>query len=204
MTPSLNAAVVSDATTAPEVVRWWSAVQEDWFSQDPDFDSRFRERFLRAHCSAAAGELGHWAGTTKGALALLILLDQFPRNAFRGTARMYATDTQARAVARAAVDAGLDTGVDPALRLFFYLPFAHSEDPADQRLSVMLNRRLGQPWLDHALATRRLSNDSAGFRIATSCWGARPRRRNSPFWTRGALPAEPGNGKLHWFQAPAP
>jgi len=64
---------------------------------------------------------------------------------------MYATDAQARAVARAAVDAGLDAQVDPALRLFFYLPFAHSEDPDDQRLSVMLNRRLGQPWLDHAL-----------------------------------------------------
>ncbi|EZN46060.1 hypothetical protein AJ75_05210 [Pseudomonas aeruginosa BWH035] len=64
---------------------------------------------------------------------------------------MYATDFLARNVARAAVNAGLDAQVDPALRLFFYLPFAHSEDPADQRLSVMLNRRLGQPWLDHAL-----------------------------------------------------
>lgn len=84
-------------------------------------------------------------------LASLILLDQFPRNVFRSTARMYATDAQARAVAWAAIGAGLDAQVDPALRLFFYLPFAHSEDPADQRLSVTLNRRLGPPWLDHAL-----------------------------------------------------
>ena len=102
------------------------------------------------HC-AAIGELEGWASNAEGALALLILLDQFPRNAFRGTDRMYATDAQARAIAKAAVDAGLDVQVDPALRLFFYLPFAHSEDTDDRRLSVLLNQRLGQPWLDHAL-----------------------------------------------------
>ncbi|WP_281687347.1 DUF924 family protein [Pseudomonas citronellolis] len=151
MTPEPHVSEVVDETTASEVVQWWSAAHRDWFSQDRDFDARFRARFLHAHLCAAAGELDDWAGSAEGALALLILLDQFPRNAFRGTARMYAADRQARVVARAAVDTGLDGEVDPALRLFFYLPFAHSEDPADQRLSVMLNRRLGQPWLDHAL-----------------------------------------------------
>ncbi|ALY86965.1 DUF924 family protein [Pseudomonas aeruginosa] len=151
MTPRPNSAAATEATTASQVVQWWSAAQRDWFSHAPDFDRRFRARFLRAHHRAAAGELNHWSSTAEGALALLVLLDQFPRNAFRGTAHMYATDFLARNVARAAVNAGLDAQVDPALRLFFYLPFAHSEDPADQRLSVMLNRRLGQPWLDHAL-----------------------------------------------------
>ncbi len=139
------------ATSAAAVVAWWAAARPDWFSAHPDFDARFRARFLDAHQQAACGELAAWADSAEGALALLILLDQFPRNAFRGTARMYASDPQARATARAAVDAGLDTRIEPALRLFFYLPFAHSEDPADQRLSVLLHRRLGQPWLGHAL-----------------------------------------------------
>lgn len=151
MTLGPNAAAATGGTTASQVLRWWSAARRDWFSHDPDFDRRFRARFLEAHRRAAAGELDHWAGTAEGALALLILFDQFPRNAFRGTARMYATDAQARAVGRAAVEAGLDAQVDPAMRLFFYLPFAHSEALADQRLSVRLNRRLGQPWLNHAL-----------------------------------------------------
>lgn len=151
MRPEPHASQIADATMASEVVQWWSASHRDWFSHDRDFDARFRARFLRAHHCAAAGALDGWADSADGGLALLILLDQFPRNAFRGTARMYATDVQARAVARQAVTAGLDARVDPVLRLFFYLPFAHSEDPADQRLSVMLNRRLGQPWLNHAL-----------------------------------------------------
>lgn len=151
MTPGSHVSEVVDATTASDVVEWWSAAHRDWFSQERDFDARFRARLLRAHHCAAAGELDGRASSAERALALLILLDPFSRNAFRGTARMYATDDQARVVARAAVDTGLDALVDPALRLFFYLPFAHSEDPADQRLSVMLNHRLGRPWLDHAL-----------------------------------------------------
>lgn len=133
------------------VVDFWRASRSDWFSQDKVFDRRFRKRFLPDYMRAAAHELDAWAGTAEGALALLILLDQFPRNAFRGTARMYATDGQARNVARMAVRTGCDAEVDATLRLFFYLPFAHAENLDDQRLSVALHRRLGQPWLDHAL-----------------------------------------------------
>lgn len=132
------------------VVAFWRASQADWFSHDPAFDRRFRERFLPWHMRAAAHGLDAWADTPEGALALLILLDQFPRNAFRGTARMYATDEQARRIARMAVQAGFDAEVEDALRLFLYLPFAHAESMAEQRLSVALNRRLGRPWLDHA------------------------------------------------------
>ncbi|OVZ55598.1 hypothetical protein CDO44_22525 [Pigmentiphaga sp. NML080357] len=136
---------------ARDVVRFWrDAGMAGWFGQSPAFDRAFRERFLDLHEAAARGECDDWAATAEGALALLILLDQFPRNAFRGTARMYGTDAQARRIARLAVDRGLDGQVESALRLFFYLPFAHSEDLADQRLSVRLNRRLGHPWVDHA------------------------------------------------------
>lgn len=141
----------SVAEDAAEVVRFWRAAQADWFSHDPNFDRRFHERFFDLYLSAARCEHDEWAGTSEGALALLVLLDQFPRNAFRGTARMYVTDAHARRIARWALDADLDSRVRPELRLFFYLPFAHSEDLDDQRLSVELNRALGHPWVDHAL-----------------------------------------------------
>lgn len=80
----------------------------------------------------------------------MILLDQFPRNAFRGTARMYATDARARKLAREAEARGHMARLDPDLRLFLALPFSHSEDPADQDIALRLNRRLGQPWISHA------------------------------------------------------
>jgi len=116
-----------------------------WFAKDADFDRRFRETFLDAHQAAARGDLDHWVMTSEGALALLLLLDQFPRNAFRGTPRMYATDTAARRIAAAAIDAGRDRQMPTDLRKFFYLPFAHSEDLADHDRSVALCRALGPP-----------------------------------------------------------
>jgi uncharacterized protein (DUF924 family) len=138
---------------ALETVGFWrSAGPALWFAKDAHFDARFRERFLSRHEAAARGELADWAASPQGALALLILLDQFPRNAFRGTARMYATDPDARRAARAAVAAGHDRAVEPELQKFFYLPFAHSERMADQNLSVALCARLG--GVDHAHARR--------------------------------------------------
>jgi uncharacterized protein (DUF924 family) len=130
--------------TAADVNEFWrQAGPSMWFAKDADFDRRFRERFLGAHEAAARGDLDHWMTTPEGALALLVLLDQFPRNAFRGTPRMYATDAAARRTAAAAVDAGHDQAMPPGLRKFFYLPFAHSEDLADQDRSVALGRHLG-------------------------------------------------------------
>jgi uncharacterized protein (DUF924 family) len=97
------------------------------------------------HESAARGELDGWQGSATGSLGLLILLDQFPRNAFRGTPRMYATDAHARSVANAAIRAGHDLAVEEPLRVFMYLPFGHSEDLADQERSVELARRSLNP-----------------------------------------------------------
>jgi uncharacterized protein (DUF924 family) len=132
--------------TAAEVIEFWrQAGPSLWFAKDADFDRRFRETFLEAHEAAARGDLDGWLATHEGALALLLLLDQFPRNAFRGTPRMYATDAAARRIARAAVDAGRDQHMPKALRTFFYLPFGHSEDLADQERSVALCRHLGPP-----------------------------------------------------------
>ncbi len=136
---------------ALEVVEFWKqAGPELWFAKDPEFDRRFRERFLTLHEAAARSELGSWLETPDGALALCILLDQYPRNSFRGTPRMYATDALARAVADAAIRAGHDRALSHPLAMFVYLPFGHSEEPADQERSVELVRRLGQPHLSHA------------------------------------------------------
>lgn len=136
---------------AVEIIAFWQEAGPSlWFAKDADFDRRFRERYLSSHEAAARGELAAWAGTPDGALALILLLDQFPRNAFRGTPRMYATDALARAVAGAAIDARHDLAVPTELRLFVYLPYGHSEDPADQERSVALAQGLGQPNLSHA------------------------------------------------------
>lgn len=140
---------------AASVVAFWREAGPDrWFAKDAEFDRRFRETFLPLHEAAARGDLGAWAATPEGALALVVLLDQFPRNCFRGTPRMYATDALARAVAATALEAGHDKAVAPALRLFFCLPFGHSETLADQERSVALAADLGEPARSHALGHR--------------------------------------------------
>ena len=129
--------------TAQEVVRFWrEAGPRRWFSKNDAFDADFKSRFEAAHHAAATGALDGWAADAEGALALLVLLDQLPRNAWRGSGHMFATDGKARRIAHAAVEAGLDRQVEAPLRPFFYLPFMHSESPADQALSVELNGQL--------------------------------------------------------------
>ncbi|WP_298724488.1 DUF924 family protein [uncultured Ferrovibrio sp.] len=129
---------------------WIEAGPQLWFAKDDDFDRRFCDRFLMLYLAAARGDLIDWLETPKGSLALLLLLDQFPRNAFRGTPKMYATDAMARRMADTAIRAGHDRAVPDELAVFFYLPFSHSENLADQERAVMLNRRLGEPALSHA------------------------------------------------------
>lgn len=133
-----------------DVVAFWRASRDRWFEKDAAFDAAFRDNFLDVHMAVAARRHDAWMETPEGALALLILTDQFPRNAFRDTGHMYATDPIARLYARQALGAGHSGQVDPTLRLFFCLPFAHSEDILDQDISVWLNAGLGQPWLEHA------------------------------------------------------
>ncbi len=135
-----------------DVVGFWTEAGEEgrWFAKDKGFDRRFRDRFLDLHMQVAERRHDGWMRTPEGALALLILTDQFPRNAFRGTGHMYATDPLARHYARQAAAAGHMERVKTDLRLFFCLPFAHSEEIADQDVSVALNAKLGEPWLSHA------------------------------------------------------
>ncbi len=129
--------------SAEAVIAFWKqAGPKRWFAKDEAFDTAFRDSFQATHMQAARRELEDWLTTADGALALLILLDQYPRNAFRGTAHMFATDPLARLYARKMVDAGLDQQVEPQLRAFCYLPFEHSEDPQDQQRSLALNQQL--------------------------------------------------------------
>jgi uncharacterized protein (DUF924 family) len=151
MIAAAEPAIALTAREAREVLEFWrQAGPALWFAKDEHFDRRFRERFLAAHEAAARGELEHWLATPEGALSLVILLDQFPRNAFRGTARMYDTDALARKAAAKSLAAGYDQRVPLELRKFFVLPFAHSEDLADQDRAVALARRIGPEDLAHA------------------------------------------------------
>ncbi|WP_417472248.1 DUF924 family protein [Luteimonas mephitis] len=131
---------------------WREAGPGKWFARDDGFDARFRDGFLEAHWAASRRELEHWMGGADGALALLLLLDQFPRNCFRRSGHAYATDPLARHYAARAVEAGFDAQVEPALRVFVYLPFEHSEDMADQQRSVELARGLSEEYLKYAIA----------------------------------------------------
>lgn len=132
--------------TAAEVAAFWRAAGPDkWFEIDEDFDLTIRSRFLRVHEAAARGELSAFEQSAEGALALLILLDQFPRNIFRGSARAFATDALARAVANRALARRFDQETDKMMRPFFYLPFMHSELLADQDRCVKLHEAFGDP-----------------------------------------------------------
>ena len=122
---------------------WWAAGPACWFTADPAFDEKVRGALGSLHEEAAAGRLDHWAGTPHGALALILLMDQVPRNIFRGTPRAFATDARALALAEAALAAGHPDAFPQEARTFFYLPFEHAEDMAAQTRSVDLFRMLG-------------------------------------------------------------
>jgi uncharacterized protein (DUF924 family) len=132
------------APKSEDVIAFWRAAgPQKWFGKDAAFDREIEARFLSVHEAAAAGRLSGWEATPDGALALLLLLDQFPRNMFRNSARAFATDPLARAVADRAVAHQFDASVPSAERIFFYLPFEHSENLADQERSLDLSRRAG-------------------------------------------------------------
>jgi len=145
---------VTDGRAAALLAFWRDAGPGRWFTRDDAFDARLRDRFLPDHEAAARGALAAWEATPDGALALLLLLDQFPRNAFRGTPRMYATDPAALAAAGRALDAGHDGAAEAALRPFFYLPLMHAESLAEQERCVALAGPLGGATLRAAIEHR--------------------------------------------------
>ena len=128
-----------NTVSASEVVAFWrDAGMGKWFRGGEAFDAECRARFHDLHHAAARRELEHWMDDAEGALALVLLLDQIPRNIFRGSGHAFATDPLALHFATRAIETGFDAQIEPALRFFFYLPFEHSEAMEDQRLSVQL------------------------------------------------------------------
>lgn len=126
-----------------EVLSFWvEAGPSKWFAKDQAFDQAIRDRFETRHMEGSTGALDHWADTPEGALALVVLLDQFPRNMYRASAHAFATDPLARSIARQAVDRGEHLKVEAAVRFFFFMPFEHSEDMADQDRAVALFEEL--------------------------------------------------------------
>lgn len=122
---------------------WWQAGPQRWFSTDAAFDQQVTAQFLASHHHAAQGELDHWQTAPHGALALLILLDQFPRNMFRETARAFATDGQALALARTCLARRDHLAYPTPARQFFFLPFEHAEDMEAQTVAVDCFRQYG-------------------------------------------------------------
>jgi len=136
--------IVTTPFSPDDVISFWrEAGAERWFKADADFDASIRARYLGLWEEARAGKCADWASSAEGILALIIVLDQFPRNIFRGSADAFATDPQARELTAQAIAQGFDQQIPADLRAFVYMPLMHSEDPKDQLRSLEVFRALG-------------------------------------------------------------
>ena len=126
--------------TKQEILDFWfeETKPAQWFQKNSEFDREISDRFLNDYNLCREGVYDGWQEEAKGCLALCILLDQFPRNMFRGSARAFKTDAQALLIARHAIGQGFDKTLDIAERRFIYLPYEHSENLSDQKTSVSL------------------------------------------------------------------
>ncbi|MGV8942909.1 DUF924 family protein [Thermomonas sp.] len=148
--------ITHELIAADVIAFWCDAGPGKWFNGGKAFDDACRQRFGDAHMAAARREFDGWMDTPEGALALLLLLDQIPRNIFRGSGHAFATDGLALQLATQAVEAGLDAQVDSNLRAFIYLPFEHCEAMAMQDRSVELMATLDANSLGYAHAHRNV------------------------------------------------
>lgn len=176
--------------TPVEVLEFWlHEVGEDgWYAGGEALDALCRDRWRDLWQAARDGGLEHWVDGTPGTLAYLVLTDQLPRNMFRGTADAFATDAQARAAARKALAAGWDMGAPEPARQFFYMPFEHSEDMADQDLAValMAERLPGDPEsLLHARAHREIIRTFGRFPTRNAALGRVSSAAEEDYLARG-------------------
>jgi uncharacterized protein (DUF924 family) len=173
---------------ASAVVRFWrEAGPGAWFEKNEAFDADFRGRFLDLHYAAARRELDDWVDDPESALALLILLDQFPRNCFRGTGHMFATDPLARRFAIKAIEAGHDMAFEEEIRVFFYLPFEHSEAADDQHRSVELQSARAPSYLDYAVIHRDIIERFGRFPHRNAALGRETTREEQAFLDGGGF-----------------
>jgi uncharacterized protein (DUF924 family) len=167
---------------------WFQRDRKDWFAKDAGFDQDIRSRFLPLYELAASGGLAGWMQAPESCLALVILLDQFPRNMFRGTARAFAADPLALEAARTLVGHGWDKSLSKDERTFAYLPFEHSEALADQERACELMRPLDEEVYRYALRHREIIERFGRFPHRNAALG----RASTP--EEIAFLAKPGSG----------
>jgi uncharacterized protein (DUF924 family) len=142
------------ADTVDKLLHFWfeTLTPKDWYRPPPRVDADIERRFRDTYEALKDGVPEAWLATPRGVLAAILVLDQLPRNMFRGTAQAFATDGEALALAKRAIAEGMDERLPPAKRAFVYLPFQHAEDADDQARSVALFTALGNPLnLDYAI-----------------------------------------------------
>lgn len=126
-----------------DILEFWAGLgDEAWWSKNEELDKEIINRFGKLHANAVDGKLDNWADTPDGALALIIVLDQFSRNMFRGSPKAFSNDPKALQITKTAIELGLDKGSREDLRVFFYLPYEHSESIIDQKVSLRLQHSI--------------------------------------------------------------
>lgn len=177
-----------------EVLDFWLGEigPEGWYAGGPEIDAAVSLQFADLWQALHEGGLEHWVEGTVGTLAYLIVADQFPRNIHRGSALAFATDAKARAAARRALDQGWDMGAPSPERQFFYMPFEHAEDLADQDLSVRLmqERLADQPGnILHAKAHREIIRRFGRFPFRNAALGRASTAEEAAFMAEGGYGA---------------
>lgn len=181
--------------TPEEILAFWldECSPADWYRSDPDFDAQIRDRFLATYREATNGALGLWLTYPSGALAYIILTDQFPRNMFRDSSEAFATDHLARAAAKMAIDRNWDLKIDEPARQFFYLPLMHAENLCDQDRAVrLIHTRMpetGASNQDHACAHRAVIRDFGRFPYRNAALGRKTTRTEQAFLDAGGYGA---------------
>jgi uncharacterized protein (DUF924 family) len=166
---------------------WFSSAQSSrWYAKDHNLDAGIRRRFLTTHEAACSGKLDEWRSAPESLLALIILLDQFPRNMFRGSARAFASDAQAVSLTREGIDKGFDRCLSGAQLQFFYMPLMHSESLSDQDLLI----ERGMATIATRGSIMRSLRGSAVSRTETKRCDARAPPRKRHIWLSAVPPSE--------------
>lgn len=178
-----------DKASIADILAFWRAAGPDkWFARDDAFDADIRQRFLETYQAAASGDLAAWEDTPDGVYALLILLDQFPRNMFRGSPRAFATDALALAIAQRAIARGFDKAIGVPERRFIYMPFMHAEDLAHQERCVALCAASDDTeGVKHAVTHRDIIRDFGRFPHRNTVLGRQTTAEEQEFLDEGGF-----------------
>ena len=176
-----------------EVLDYWTGAvgEKGWFAGGPELDAEIRAMFADVWQAAHDGGLEHWVDGAAGTLAYLVICDQMSRNMHRGSALAFATDERALAAARKAIEAGWDMAAPEPERMFFYLPFEHSENPADQARSVaLMQERLADPEMTlHARAHQEIIRRFGRFPYRNAALGRDSTAEEQDFMANGGYGA---------------